>query len=297
MEAVRSGKAGDAIVSFYPTSNYMMRPSFMELNMTETLLPGFRDAIKFMVSLEHRKRVEIFFNVFHTILEILHASDPSTPSTIAEKYFGLYRVRKTSGDESNSTLSRFQRLATILESVVIPYLMSLSDREEEQEEKVPLRIYKLIRALLSTMYLVGLSETVSPIQLLFGIRLARRQSQQENRGRKIFSFVVWGLIYGFQLMQWYYANQRLVGLNSNSNHIKSRYPSQQVVCGLPADPSLCPLCLRERRNPTILVATGHVFCYSCIWNWISRDDLPVCPVTKKFLPLSKDKLHYIRRLV
>jgi hypothetical protein len=292
MEAIWSGKAADAIVSFYPTSAYIGRPSYMELSMTETLFSGFREAVLFIFPFESRRKFGKFFDVAHTVIEVLHAFDSSTSATASEKYFGFQRVRRDKGP-----LSSFQRLATVFESLALRHLISRTSSETVWEQKLA-RCLKLTRAILASLYIVGLSETVSPIQLLLGIRVARAvptiNDSRKSHATKIFSALVWCLIFGFQLTQWYFSHEQV--LNQSAKPTQCMPPSNLTSAGLPADFSICPICFKTRSNPAVLIATGHVYCYACIWKSLS-DRGSVCPITGKALPPTSNLVHYIRRLV
>lgn len=39
----------------------------------------------------------------------------------------------------------------------------------------------------------------------------------------------------------------------------------------------CPLCQKERKNPTALSCSGYVFCYICIYNHVKNHH--TCPIT------------------
>lgn len=55
---------------------------------------------------------------------------------------------------------------------------------------------------------------------------------------------------------------------------------------LPENKSRCPLCQRNRTNETTLSTSGFVFCYPCIFNYISNHGC--CPITK--YPTSLDQV-------
>ena len=293
MEAIRSGKAADAIVSFYPTSAYIGRPSFMELNMTESLFSGLREAVLFLFPFENRKIFGKYFDIAHTFIEVLHAFDSETSATASEKYFGFRRIRK-----DKTPLSFPQRLATVFEALALRHLLSLNSSETEWEQKLA-RGLKLMRAILASMYLVGLSDTVSPIQFLLGIRVVRAtptsSESRKSYATKIFSALIWCLIYGFQLTQWYYSHERVLN-QSNKAAAAGTPPSNLTLSRLPADYSICPICFKTRTNPAVLISTGHVYCFACIWKSLT-DKGSVCPISGKELPPTSDPLHYIRRLV
>ncbi|RWW54032.1 hypothetical protein BHE74_00039425 [Ensete ventricosum] len=39
---------------------------------------------------------------------------------------------------------------------------------------------------------------------------------------------------------------------------------------LPQDRTLCPLCSQKRMNPSVVAVSGFVFCYSCIFKYVSQ---------------------------
>lgn len=55
---------------------------------------------------------------------------------------------------------------------------------------------------------------------------------------------------------------------------------------LTMDVGKCPLCYRERQNDTALSVSGYVFCYSCIYDFIRREQK--CPITN--IPASTKEL-------
>ncbi|XP_031502804.1 peroxisome biogenesis protein 12 isoform X2 [Nymphaea colorata] len=58
---------------------------------------------------------------------------------------------------------------------------------------------------------------------------------------------------------------------------------------LPPDRSLCPLCTQKRANPSVVSVSGFVFCYACIFKYVSQ--YKRCPIT--LMPVNIDQ---IRRL-
>ncbi|KAK8953263.1 Peroxisome biogenesis protein 12 [Platanthera guangdongensis] len=44
---------------------------------------------------------------------------------------------------------------------------------------------------------------------------------------------------------------------------------------LPRDRTICPLCSQKRVNPSVLAISGFVFCYSCIFKYVSQVALVV----------------------
>ena len=57
-------------------------------------------------------------------------------------------------------------------------------------------------------------------------------------------------------------------------------PKEVKVVALPEDSKCCPICKEEITNPTA-AQTGYVFCYPCIFKWVSEggEGEGRCPVT------------------
>jgi hypothetical protein len=289
MHAIRTGKAGDSIISFYPTRAYQGRPSFMELEMSEKLLSGFRDSVLFLVDgSPNRVVVGQIVDATITALEFMHAFAPSSPSTIGERYFGLQRQSR-----QGRSLSTIQRLVTVVEAILVPYLL----RQDLTAKKF--RFFRLLKIFVSLMYLTNMTDYKSPLGWMFGIKIVRRGLEERIPSRvvsaqSILFTVIWGLVYGVQFLQWYYSHEHILNHRSSDVCRPVHFPKTRYT-GLPADPSLCPICRRTRTNPTALVATGHVYCYACIWNWLNQSG-SICPITAKSLPPVSEKLNLLRRL-
>ncbi|KAI8007649.1 Peroxisome biogenesis protein 12 [Camellia lanceoleosa] len=58
---------------------------------------------------------------------------------------------------------------------------------------------------------------------------------------------------------------------------------------LPPDRTICSLCSEKRANPSVLTVSGFVFCYACVFKYVSQ--YKRCPVT--LMPATVDQ---IRRL-
>lgn len=58
---------------------------------------------------------------------------------------------------------------------------------------------------------------------------------------------------------------------------------------LPKDKRVCPLCMKKRTNPALVAPSGYVFCYPCIFPYVSQYNR--CPVT--LIPAA---VNQIRRL-
>ncbi len=275
MESIREGAAGDTIVSFYPTASYLARPSFLELQMAESLLNNFRSAFLFAISSDRREFVKRVLDGITYLLEVRQACNVSSPGTVGENFIGLKRVM---GNGMRSKLWII-RVCTLLESVLLPFLFEYS--RSKACDQIQTR-YKTLKAILGVFYITGFVSSPSPVQLLTGVRTVRNTQLPSPSNAWSFNRVanaaVWGLVYSIQLAQWYFSHEESM---RDKKKLLIINPPEIKKSGLPADPRLCPVCLNKRVNPTVLLTSGKVYCYQCAWALL--DD-------------SQDKPKFIRRL-
>jgi len=269
----------------------------MELEMSGTVLDSFRSAITFIIQSPgiisnggfFRKNFTRFLDGTITMFELVHAFDREYPSTIGERYFGLTRVSSRNQRGRERPLTRIQNFFIVFEATVVPYLI------RTDQERLG-KFFRLSRVIFSLMYMTNMTDYSSLIGWLFGMKIVRSRAQQsESKIQIFFTKSVWGFVYLIQLMQWYYSHEQVLnGRISETSRVGPPPGGMMTLGGLPADPSICPICRKERKNPTALVATGNVFCYSCIWKWV--EDHGTCPITKRPLPVAVEKRDYVRRL-
>ncbi|CAA6673300.1 unnamed protein product [Spirodela intermedia] len=99
-------------------------------------------------------------------------------------------------------------------------------------------------------------------------------------------------VFFFKMMEWWYQSAEERMSAPTVFPPPPPPPPPKVAEGgipLPHDRSLCPLCSQRRANPSVLVASGFVFCYPCIFKYVSQ--YKRCPVT--LMPASVEQ---IRRL-
>ncbi|KAJ3232085.1 ubiquitin-protein ligase peroxin 12 [Chytriomyces hyalinus] len=93
------------------------------------------------------------------------------------------------------------------------------------------------------------------------------------------TYVIPAAIFGFRFMEWWYASE-YHKLAQSQEPIppppESMMPSPDGI-PLPSDPSLCPLCVSEVKNPALL-PSGYVYCYTCIYKHVEKHN--ECPVSK-----------------
>ncbi|CAA7041135.1 unnamed protein product [Microthlaspi erraticum] len=99
-------------------------------------------------------------------------------------------------------------------------------------------------------------------------------------------------VFIFKMMEWWYqsAEERL---SAPTVYPPPPPPPAPKVAKegipLPPDSSLCALCLQKRANPSVVTVSGFVFCYACVFKYVTK--YKRCPVT--LIPASVDQ---IRRL-
>lgn len=100
------------------------------------------------------------------------------------------------------------------------------------------------------------------------------------------------VVFGYKLLEWWYTSgEHKLGGNGPVPPPPPPPPPPISSRGvqLPEDKSLCPLCTKQRMNPAIVVCSGYVFCYSCVYHFIEANR--ACPVTR-----IKARVEDIRRL-
>lgn len=99
-------------------------------------------------------------------------------------------------------------------------------------------------------------------------------------------------VFGFKMMEWWYQSAEERMSAPTVYPPPPPPPSPKVAkegIPLPSDRTLCPLCSQKRANPSAVTVSGFVFCYACIFKYVSQYNR--CPVT--LVPATVDQ---IRRL-
>ncbi|KAJ0967517.1 hypothetical protein J5N97_024434 [Dioscorea zingiberensis] len=87
-------------------------------------------------------------------------------------------------------------------------------------------------------------------------------------------------VFFFKMMEWWYqsAEERM---SAPTVYPPPPPPPPPKVAAdgipLPPDRTVCPLCSQKRLSPSVLAASGFVFCYTCICKYISQ--YKRCPIT------------------
>ncbi|XP_047268783.1 peroxisome biogenesis protein 12 isoform X2 [Capsicum annuum] len=191
-----------------------------------------------------------------------------------------------------------------------------SDTEDSVRERLRKKIRKIIAACYPWIHAgnEGLSFAYQLLYLLdatgfyslglhaLGIHVCRATGQELAVQRALLScaygvldYAQTGLIaavFFFKMMEWWYqsAEERM---SAPTVYPPPPPPPPPKVAKegipLPTDRTLCPLCSQKRANPSVVSVSGLVFCYSCVFRYVSQ--YKRCPVT--LMPATVD---HIRRL-
>ncbi|KAF3544020.1 hypothetical protein DY000_02003591 [Brassica cretica] len=99
-------------------------------------------------------------------------------------------------------------------------------------------------------------------------------------------------VFIFKMMEWWYqsAEERLTAPTVYPPPPPPPAPKvAKEGIPLPPDSSLCALCLQKRANPSVVTVSGFVFCYACVFKYVTK--YKRCPVT-----LIRASVDQIRRL-
>ncbi|KAI9078421.1 hypothetical protein K1719_039640 [Acacia pycnantha] len=87
-------------------------------------------------------------------------------------------------------------------------------------------------------------------------------------------------VFFFKMMEWWYqsAEERM---SAPTVYPPPPPPPPPKVAKdgipLPPDRTICPLCSQKRANPSVITVSGFVFCYTCIYKYITQ--YKRCPIT------------------
>lgn len=87
-------------------------------------------------------------------------------------------------------------------------------------------------------------------------------------------------VFFFKMMEWWYqsAEERM---SAPTVYPPPPPPPPPKVAKegipLPSDRTICPLCSQKRTNPSVVAVSGFVFCYACIFKYVSQ--YKRCPIT------------------
>jgi hypothetical protein len=278
MDAIRAGRAGDLLVTFVPTQAHLHSPSLIEINFAENILAGLRQAVDFVGRNVQSPYLKRGIDVLITSMEFHSIFLSDSCATVGERYMGLRRVSTT----SSSSLNRIQKIITLLDAVIVPYLMSLPEDAPGSSERVRELVIKLkmLKSIFSIMYLLNITKYSSPTNFLARVVITRnldppspdRSRIWKDRLKNLPSMLVWSLVYGVQFVQWYYAHQDV--LRPSRKNLSQIPPPPVVPSGL-ADYRLCPICRAPRKNPTALLDNGRVYCFTCIAGTMEPENVPI----------------------
>ncbi|MCO5576733.1 hypothetical protein L7F22_030550 [Adiantum nelumboides] len=99
-------------------------------------------------------------------------------------------------------------------------------------------------------------------------------------------------VFLFKMMEWWYQSAEERVSAPTIYPAPPPPPAPKVAekgIPLPKDKRVCPLCMKKRTNPALVASSGFVFCYPCIFSYVSQYNR--CPVT--LIPAASNQ---IRRL-
>ncbi|KAL5066663.1 hypothetical protein RYX36_017550 [Vicia faba] len=84
-------------------------------------------------------------------------------------------------------------------------------------------------------------------------------------------------VFFFKMMEWWYqsAEERM---SAPTVYPPPPPPPPPMVAKegvqLPSDRTVCPLCLQKRVNPSVITVSGFVFCYACVFKFVTQVRAP-----------------------
>lgn len=126
-----------------------------------------------------------------------------------------------------------------------------------------------------------------------GVRLSRIPADEMlSNSSSLLSLLLGNMLpaiaFSLKFLQWWYSgNQRWVGLGGlPAPPPPSAPPPHPQGVRVTSSPAHCALCEYPYTTPTALQTSGHVFCYTCIHDYVRKHGC--CPVTKQ--PTSETQL-------
>ncbi|KAK9087785.1 hypothetical protein Syun_030179 [Stephania yunnanensis] len=96
-------------------------------------------------------------------------------------------------------------------------------------------------------------------------------------------------VFFFKMMEWWYQSAEERMSAPTVYPPPPPPPPPKVAEGgipLPPDRTICPLCSQKRVNPSVAAVSGFVFCYTCIFRYVTQ--YKRCPVT--LMPTTADQI-------
>lgn len=281
-------------------------PSAYEILLERSLSKGLRDAFRHLVKAlasnqpDRFRLLHVYFDelslLINFVFEGLHLR--TYGATFAENYYHIQRERSSKTDKP-------QRPAVALSLIAIsllPYLRTKLDKFYEKLDDMEFNgnlnlenkpitslffkcypIFKSIADLTTLAYFVRFavedSQIPSPLCHLFGIKFVRKNSNETDKtgflpslAKGVNFFLTSSALFIQFLDQWYSQESSrwpLLAVNIPDPPEERKLPN--------CSPGICPMCLKNRRNETVLRSSGIVFCYECILDFVQR--YQKCPVT------------------
>ncbi|XP_074643302.1 peroxisome assembly protein 12-like isoform X2 [Tubulanus polymorphus] len=294
-------------------SSVTSKPSIFEVLAQENLTAALRPAIKHVLKVLADKNPARFLNLYrfadeiHLFINIIleHVYLKKFGASFAEEFYSLRRETKlTQSQTQPSVLPTNTRIKSLIFLAVFPYLKMKCNNLYERllyetqnlnqqignkslHKKLCLAyvsVYPYIHSLFEAsmficqlLYIFGKLDYHSLFLPLAGVRLVWQKPKMNNE------------------MDQVKHNETAVGDKVHNIAALPIPPAPNKDEYLKDIPNTnCPLCHRTRTNDTALTVSGYVFCYPCIYKYVSSHHR--CPVTnypataKSLIRLYKDGL-------
>ncbi|XP_045606856.2 peroxisome assembly protein 12 isoform X2 [Procambarus clarkii] len=268
------------------------RPSIFDVVAQDGLMSTLQPAVKHVLKVIAESNPEKYgwclkysselFVAFNLVIQHHYLSNYG--ASFAENFYDLKRVPlKTERHLKPLTLSNTAYLKSLSTIVAFPYFLSQMDSiyQDVQDKDADGRlsdkgwINDLQKLLLKLWPFVHFSWEL--LTLTFYIRGLQDLGQWliERIGSSLMNSLEVGAFF-LQFLDWFYSSS-----NTPRSLITQPIPPPPQTVGVQRIGGLktenCPICLKTRRQDTVLSVSGYVFCYSCILPFVRREGK--CPVT------------------
>nr|XP_045606856.1 peroxisome assembly protein 12-like isoform X2 [Procambarus clarkii] len=268
------------------------RPSIFDVVAQDGLMSTLQPAVKHVLKVIAESNPEKYgwclkysselFVAFNLVIQHHYLSNYG--ASFAENFYDLKRVPlKTERHLKPLTLSNTAYLKSLSTIVAFPYFWSQMDSiyQDVQDKDADGRlsdkgwINDLQKLLLKLWPFVHFSWEL--LTLTFYIRGLQDLGQWliERIGSSLMNSLEVGAFF-LQFLDWFYSSS-----NTPRSLITQPIPPPPQTVGVQKIGGLktedCPICLKTRRQDTVLSVSGYVFCYSCILPFVRREGK--CPVT------------------
>ncbi|XP_019854657.1 PREDICTED: peroxisome assembly protein 12-like [Amphimedon queenslandica] len=285
-------------------------PTIFELiaedSMSQALRPAIRHVTKIVISsLPSISRLSRYIDEICLVIEGLAQGLFlwRCNATISEKFYDLERY-------SCNAYKMRQTLKSLAIMLFVPYALAKIEKWylllSEESEFVPLEqsrsnlkqsfkyygfssipyiftLWRAVKFIFQLLYLCRYSLYYSPELFMSRVQLVRKiepftpdngTKHTSNVLKKGVQYVGPLFLFLLKFIEWWYSGERQ-GAVKKFRSLPNPQPPPLATPEI--NPYTCPLCQKERKNPTALSCSGYVFCYVCIYNHVKNHH--TCPVT------------------